>query len=59
MIQRGSANEVSLHRETGQVLETDDNLDFGDCYAGLVAVSDLYIIAIDSIEFDFGDLDKF
>ena len=40
MIQKGSANDVSLHRETGQVLETVDNLDFGDCYAGLVAVSD-------------------
>lgn len=59
MIQRGSANDVSLHRETGQVLETEDNLDFGDCYAGLVAVSDLFIIVIDSIKFDFGDLNKF
>lgn len=59
MIQKGSANDVSLHRETGQVLETDDNLDFGDCYAGLVAVSDLYIIAIDPNKSDFGGLNKF
>ena len=49
MIQKESANDVSLHRETGQVLETDDNLDFGDCYAGLVAVSDQFIIATDTI----------
>lgn len=49
MIQKGSANDVSLHRETGQVLETDDNLDFGDCYAGLVAVSDQLLAATNTI----------
>ena len=59
MIQKGSANDVSLHRETGQVLETVDNLDFGDCYSGLVAVSDKCIITNDHIRFSMVNSIKF
>ena len=36
---KGGICEISLHRESGQILEAEDSLDFGDCYAGLVAVS--------------------
>ena len=39
MLQKGVMSDVSLHRESGQVLDVEDTLDFGDCYAGLVAVS--------------------
>ena len=39
MLQKGETGDVSLHRESGKVLDVEDSLDFGDCYAGLVAVS--------------------
>lgn len=48
MLQKGEAGDVSLHRESGKVLDVEDSLDFGDCYAGLVAVSPLCIIQIAS-----------
>lgn len=41
MLQKGVLSDVSLHRESGQVLDVEDTLDFGDCYAGLVAVGRL------------------
>lgn len=42
MLQKGVMSDVSLHRESGHVLDVEDTLDFGDCYAGLVAVSTLF-----------------
>lgn len=44
MLQKGETGDVSLHRESGKVLDVEDSLDFGDCYGGLVAVSILHIV---------------
>ena len=43
---KGEICEISLHRESGQILEDEDALDFGDCYAGLVAVSGSTVLAL-------------
>lgn len=53
MLQKGVMSDVSLHRESGHVLDVEDTLDFGDCYAGLVAVSTLYTQAISEKDFKF------
>lgn len=39
MTLKGDMSDVSLHKESGQILEAGDSLDFGDCYSGLIAVS--------------------
>ena len=38
-VMKGDISDVSLQRESGQILEVEDVLDFGDCYSGLIAVS--------------------
>jgi hypothetical protein len=40
---KGVMGAVSLHLESGQALDAENPLDFGDCYAGLVAVRTVWL----------------